>query len=495
MNEHYLASSNNTYKIDGLFKPNDVVIPTDHPDQQCSGLLLNKLQTPMPRVLTEQDEETNHTQASESDGRKVFVTKRDSAGKGSDSTYSGTPESQTPECDDHKFLKVNLKTGQSSPRQPQSYTEIMMSRWQKTQDDLPGQDLDDCLLMVKPSTKTRDLRQAEPEYAQTSYLRMRSTEEAYCIYNYFDPVKNKALQSVDKKRGFKHIQVNDRSFAMQLMLQLYKKRGYSHETLFTGAAVLDRYLALTGPQNFASNQTTNLALACLLIGAKLEQPKHPNFMNMINALEDLNGDKCKKEDLVELEEKILRLLGFDFNFNGPKQFLDRYLRVLGYDNNAKVNQMALQILTLSLVDEKLLNYRASQIAASAVVLAINIYMVQKELKEGIADTCATSFFNHDNGASNGAAAQSSVLRKRSDKRILNTNIWNNVNVSTQTGYTMEMLKPCLYDLSKFIEEYLEPNKLKYFDIEAINTLQDCLADSRSGSTDKPNKPVNIELIQ
>ena len=216
---------------------------------------------------------------------------------------------------------------------------------------------------------------------------------------------------------------------------------------------------------------------------------------MINALEDLNGDKCKKEDLVELEEKILRLLGFDFNFNGPKQFLDRYLRVLGYDNNAKVNQMALQILTLSLVDEKLLNYRASQIAASAVVLAINIYMVQKELKEGIADTCATSFFNHDNGASNNAAAQSSVLRKRSDKRILNTNIWNNVKVSTQTGYTMEMLKPCLYDLSKFIEEYLEPNKLKYFDIEAINTLQDCLADSRSGSADKPSKPVNIELIQ
>ena len=55
--------------------------------------------------------------------------------------------------------------------------------------------------------------------------------------------------------------------------------------------------------------------------------------------------------------------------------MDRYLRVLGFDNNAKVNQMALQILTLSLVDEKLLNYRASQIAASAAILAINIYMV------------------------------------------------------------------------------------------------------------------------
>lgn len=361
----------------------------------------------------------------------------------------------------------------------------MMSRWQKAQGDLPSQDRDDCLLMVKESTKTCDLRQAEPEYSQPSYLRMRSTEEAYCIYNYFDPAKNKALANVDKKRGIKHIQVNDRSFAMQLLLQLYKKRGYSHETLFTGAAVLDRYLALSGPENFPSNQTTNLALACLLIGAKLEQPKHPNFMNMINALEDLNGDKCKKEDLVELEEKILRLLGFDFNFNGPKQFLDRYLRVLGYDNNAKVNQMALQILTLSLVDEKLLNYRASQIAASAVILAVNIFMVQKELKEG-ADP-ASSFFaamNQQNGAD--------TNRKKSDKRILNTNIWNNFTVSSQSGYTMEMLKPCLYDLSKFIEEYLEPNKLKYFDIEAIHAVQDCLFE---GQPVRDAESAAIELIQ
>lgn len=99
---------------------------------------------------------------------------------------------------------------------------------------------------------------------------MRSIEEAYGIYNYFDPYQNKSLQNSSRNRSFKHIQVNDRSYAMQLMLQLYKKRGYTHETLFTGAAVLDRYLCIIGPQNFASSDTTKLALACLLIGAKLE---------------------------------------------------------------------------------------------------------------------------------------------------------------------------------------------------------------------------------
>ena len=47
--------------------------------------------------------------------------------------------------------------------------------------------------MVKATTKTSDLRQAEPEYSQTSYLRMRSTEEAYQIYNYLDPEKNNII--------------------------------------------------------------------------------------------------------------------------------------------------------------------------------------------------------------------------------------------------------------------------------------------------------------
>ena len=60
-----------------------------------------------------------------------------------------------------------------------------------------------------------------------------------------------------------------------------------------------------------------------------------------------------------------------------------------------------------------------------------------------------------------------------------------------------MLKPCLYDLSKFIEEYLEPNKLKYFDIENITTLKDCrIEDDETHLNIGRGKPaVNIELIQ
>jgi len=39
---------------------------------------------------------------------------------------------------------------------------------------------------------------------------------------------------------------------------------------------------------------------------------------MIYALEDVNGDIVKREELIDLESKILRQFGFDFNFVGPK---------------------------------------------------------------------------------------------------------------------------------------------------------------------------------
>ena len=97
-------------------------------------------------------------------------------------------------------------------------------------------------------------------------------------------------------------------------------------------------------------------------------------------------------------------------------------------------------------------------------------MVQKELKEGKVDLTLSFFHNGHIGPVPSQIKKGLIKKSKTDKRIMNTNIWNNVTVSAETGYTIEMLKSCLYNLSKFIEEYLEPNKLKYFDVECINSI-------------------------
>ena len=50
---------------------------------------------------------------------------------------------------------------------------------------------------------------------------------------------------------------------------------------------------------------------------------------------------------------------------------------------------------------------------------------------------------------------------------LNTDIWNNKNVHKLTGYAIEDLKESLMALSKFVSDNLVPNKLRYFDLDAI----------------------------
>lgn len=90
-------------------------------------------------------------------------------------------------------------------------------------------------------------------------------------------------------------------------------------------------------------------------------------------------------------------------------------------------------------------------------------MVQKELKDGTSPLSTASFFYIK-------PTKKSLLKNTHEKRILNTDIWNNAEVCQQTGYSIELVKDCLVELSRFIEEYLEPNKLRYFNVAALSHI-------------------------
>ncbi len=77
----------------------------------------------------------------------------------------------------------------------------------------------------------------------------------------------------------------------------------------------------------------NLAVICILMAAKLEQPISPSFSRMISLLSVDEQKFVNKQSLIDLEAQILIKLGFDFNFPGPIQPMERYLRMLDYDKN------------------------------------------------------------------------------------------------------------------------------------------------------------------
>lgn len=86
-----------------------------------------------------------------------------------------------------------------------------------------------------------------------------------------------------------------------------------------------------------------LATISMLLAAKLEQPISPSFSRMISLLSDDEKKNVTKKQLIELEADILVQMGFDYNFPGPIQSMERYLRILDYDQNKTVYDMTYQI--------------------------------------------------------------------------------------------------------------------------------------------------------
>jgi hypothetical protein len=87
------------------------------------------------------------------------------------------------------------------------------------------------------------------------------------------------------------------------------------------------------------------------------------------------------------------------------------------------------------------------IAACSIILAINIYEkdLEKFKNKGFFKNCAV----------------------KNNLTELNLEIWNNQNIHNLTGYSMEDIRKCLFDLATFISNNLQPNRLISFDINAI----------------------------
>ena len=123
-----------------------------------------------------------------------------------------------------------------------------------------------------------------------------------------------------------------------------------------------------------------LATICTLMSAKLEQPISPSFNRMISLLEDDERARITKDDLIELEADIIRKLNMEFHFPGPIAPMERFLRLLGYNQNMLAYDMAYHICKFQLTDPAFLDYTPSEIAACAVILAINIYQKEHQKK-------------------------------------------------------------------------------------------------------------------
>ncbi len=87
-----------------------------------------------------------------------------------------------------------------------------------------------------------------------------------------------------------------------------------------------------------------------------------------------------EKDMIALEHSILHKLDFDLIQPSPLFFLERYLRIFGLDQErddkiaALVANIARRMIRCLLLSSSFLKFKASSIAASAILLSVGICM-------------------------------------------------------------------------------------------------------------------------
>ena len=135
----------------------------------------------------------------------------------------------------------------------------------------------------------------------------------------------------------------------------------------------------------------------MLLAAKLEQPMSPSFLRMINLLPEGVRETVTKEKLVALEERIIKELGFLMHHAGPIPYLQRFARYFNIDiekgcpGAKQVGFAARQFCRFMMRKPEFLNYKASQQAAAAFLLALNLATSGSATKLGLVQLSRDQF--------------------------------------------------------------------------------------------------------
>ena len=106
-------------------------------------------------------------------------------------------------------------------------------------------------------------------------------------------------------------------------------------------------------------------MAALLVAAKYEEIYPPEIKDLLAALEN----KFTKPEILEMEQKILSTLEFDFFVPSSYRFLQRYQKISTTATDDKIFFFAQYLSEVCLLDTFFLQFPPSKIAAATFMLS------------------------------------------------------------------------------------------------------------------------------
>lgn len=161
-----------------------------------------------------------------------------------------------------------------------------------------------------------------------------------------------------------------RAILVDWLVSVHKKFKLMPETLFLTVKIIDRFLSV---QPVTRKNFQLVGVTALFIASKYEEIYPPELRDLI-----LLTDKAyNKDQAVRMEREMLKALGFLVTFPSSWRFFERFSEGIPEDCKA----LGQYLLELCLVDDCMVRYCESLIAASAVYLCLK--MMKKEVVSNV----------------------------------------------------------------------------------------------------------------
>ena len=155
-----------------------------------------------------------------------------------------------------------------------------------------------------------------------------------------------------------------RGILIDWLIEVHYKFGFTDETLYMTVSIIDRYLS--------SNQITKknfqlLGITALLISCKHEEIDLPK----INDFTYITNNAYEKEEVIKMENDILKFLKFNLLCPSPIKFFEYLSLHFKFDN--KMVMMGKYLMESFLLDIKNIKYKASIIACACCYIVMKFF--------------------------------------------------------------------------------------------------------------------------
>ena len=186
-----------------------------------------------------------------------------------------------------------------------------------------------------------------------------------------------------------------RAILIDWLVEVHYRFRLKSETLFQTVWIIDTYLSLV---QITRAKLQLLGIASLLISCKSQEIYYPQLNEFI----DITDGAYVKNELIEMEKKVLKLLNFNIVAPTANDFYNIITKAFGFDQ--KQFYLGKYFLESSLIDYRMIKYSSSVIGVSCAYIVMKFFGIdnykilyknevvneicpQKVIKEAARDIC------------------------------------------------------------------------------------------------------------